>query len=107
MLYEWPGNVRELNNVLERAFVLCEGTEINPDVMWFMNLRENKNNVSTRDGKIDLKKKLEEMEKHYILEALYKTNGLRKAARFLSMDPATLLRRCKKYRIKVDKGKNI
>lgn len=103
-LYEWPGNVRELNNVLERAFVLSEGNEITPNVMWFMNLREN--NVSTSVGRIDLKKKLEEIEKHYILEALYKTNGLRKAARFLSMDPATLLRRCKKYRIKVNKTKN-
>lgn len=23
--YQWPGNVRELKNVLERAFILCEG----------------------------------------------------------------------------------
>jgi DNA-binding NtrC family response regulator len=23
--YSWPGNVRELRNVLERAFILCEG----------------------------------------------------------------------------------
>ena len=26
--YHWPGNVRELRNVLERAFILCEGDRI-------------------------------------------------------------------------------
>jgi len=26
--YQWPGNVRELNNVLERAILLCDDTEI-------------------------------------------------------------------------------
>jgi DNA-binding NtrC family response regulator len=26
--YDWPGNVRELKNALERAFVLCRGSEI-------------------------------------------------------------------------------
>ncbi len=28
--YNWPGNVRELRNVLERAFILCEGDRIEP-----------------------------------------------------------------------------
>jgi two-component system response regulator AtoC len=28
--YSWPGNVRELINVIERAVLLCEGTEITP-----------------------------------------------------------------------------
>jgi transcriptional regulator with PAS, ATPase and Fis domain len=28
MTYDWPGNVRELRNVLERATIVCEGSEI-------------------------------------------------------------------------------
>ena len=31
LAYSFPGNVRELENILERAFTLCEGEEIGPD----------------------------------------------------------------------------
>jgi two-component system, NtrC family, response regulator AtoC len=29
--HSWPGNVRELKNVIERAVVLCQGTELGPE----------------------------------------------------------------------------
>src|SRR5262245_10459913 len=29
--YPWPGNVREVRNVVERALLLCEGSEITPE----------------------------------------------------------------------------
>jgi DNA-binding NtrC family response regulator len=31
MAHDWPGNVRELANMIERAVVLCGGSEIGPD----------------------------------------------------------------------------
>ena len=31
--YSWPGNVRELENAIERASILCEGSEINAELL--------------------------------------------------------------------------
>jgi DNA-binding NtrC family response regulator len=31
--HPWPGNVRELENAIERAVILCEGTEITPALL--------------------------------------------------------------------------
>lgn len=31
--YRWPGNVRELENVIERAAILCEGNEIDSNLL--------------------------------------------------------------------------
>ena len=44
--YKWPGNVRELNNVIERAILLCDDTEITLD-----DLPESiGGTVASRDG---------------------------------------------------------
>jgi len=34
--YQWPGNVRELENCLERAVLMCEGSEIKREELSFM-----------------------------------------------------------------------
>ena len=31
LAYDWPGNVRELENVVERAVIICPGTELRPE----------------------------------------------------------------------------
>ncbi len=31
--YSWPGNVRELENALERAVILCEGSQVTTELM--------------------------------------------------------------------------
>src|SRR5262249_23391825 len=37
--HAWPGNIRELKNVIERAVLLCEGTEITVDELPATGLR--------------------------------------------------------------------
>ena len=37
--YAWPGNIRELRNMIERALVLCEDSEITPEHLPLDKLR--------------------------------------------------------------------
>ena len=32
--YDWPGNIRELQNVIERAVIISEGSELSVDLRW-------------------------------------------------------------------------
>jgi DNA-binding NtrC family response regulator len=32
--YPWPGNIRELRNCIERAVIVCRGSEIRPDALY-------------------------------------------------------------------------
>ncbi|HZJ94170.1 MAG TPA: sigma-54 dependent transcriptional regulator [Thiopseudomonas sp.] len=46
--YHWPGNVRELENALERAVILCEGTQITAELMGIdINLAAEENNQAS------------------------------------------------------------
>lgn len=33
MQYDWPGNVRQLLNILERSIILCEGTDLDEEIL--------------------------------------------------------------------------
>lgn len=103
--YDWPGNVRELKNVLERAMILSDGKDIEPqhvgirlslpgEIIPVMDPKEAKpppkaSNLS-----------LEEMEKEMIVEALKRSNGNKtEAAKALHITRRMLYSRMKKYNL--------
>jgi PAS domain S-box-containing protein len=98
MGYHWPGNIRELRNVIERAVILNEGGDIVPEDLaitkpgpWYFH------ETGSPMKPIDLKEFLEKIESIYIQRAYEKYRNIRRAAAHLSMDPATYLRKLKKY----------
>jgi PAS domain S-box-containing protein len=97
--YEWPGNIRELENVLERAFVVCNTNTIRvdslPERLWLDINRLQSNTV------FDTSLSINEAEKFVISKALLKHKGHRGAtAKELNIDRSTLWRKMKKFKLK-------
>ena len=93
--HSFPGNVRELENILERAFALCEGSQIElSDLNLGNTIHSNKNSsgstapesaemVEPFDGEqssVSLEGYLADIEKKAILKALEETRWNRTAA---------------------------
>lgn len=95
--YPWPGNVRELRNVMERAFIMSDGDEILPEdlAITFSPAKDSKE-VSLL-GQGSFQEQVERFEAQLLAQAYQETGSVRGAARRLAMDPATFLRRKKKY----------
>jgi len=95
--YDWPGNVRELANVIERAVVLGQGTEVTPQDLPVQTgaLHENNgcDNLSYRQA-------LEIAKRDVVTRALAQTEGNRAAAaRLLGLHKTHLLNLIKSLRI--------
>ncbi|MGC7870743.1 sigma-54-dependent transcriptional regulator [Desulfosporosinus sp. SYSU MS00001] len=100
--YNWPGNVRELQNVIERALIVCQGSEIQ-SVHFPKELLKHLEESPTPE--IQLSESgfsLGELEKHLIIKALEKHNyNQTKVAKYLGITRPTLLYRLQKYGIKI------
>jgi DNA-binding NtrC family response regulator len=104
--YPWPGNVRELENLIERLVILTDGDEIDvedlpPRIRQCQVTRSNSLlDITLGDAGIDLKKTLDDLENHLIIEALKRSNGVKnRAANLLGLNRTTLIEKMKKKRI--------
>jgi DNA-binding NtrC family response regulator len=103
--YDWPGNVRELENTIQRAVALGRESEITPsDLIIKMRTgaaaRELMQEDIPAEG-INLERRLEEVEKKYIEQALGRTGGnVTRAADLLKTSFRSLRYRISKLGIK-------
>lgn len=96
--HNWPGNIRELENVLERAFVVCNSDTIRvdclPKTLWIHDT------LQKPEDSININQTMAETEKLLIQNILNKHKGHRgKAAQELNIDRSTLWRKVKKYNL--------
>ncbi len=90
--HNWPGNVRELKNCIERAVIFCdmETIEIN-------DLPSQYKEICNEYSENSYEKAFKNFDKKMILDALEKSNGIKKeAAKLLNIHAKTLYYRMKK-----------
>ena len=108
--YAWPGNVRELENAIERAVALERTPAVLPD-----SLPEDVRAAAgvatsgttaqtveerTLDDGFDLEQHVQDIEREYIMEALRRSNGVKKnAAELLGLSFRQFRYLLKKYNI--------
>ena len=104
MEYDFPGNVRELQNVIEHAFVLCDGGLIDLPHLprTIMRPPTPRDNLSTDPGSPGrIRSSLDDAESAAIRDALERNGGHRaNTASELGISTATLWRKMTKLGIK-------
>ncbi|PWU06567.1 MAG: sigma-54-dependent Fis family transcriptional regulator [Verrucomicrobia bacterium] len=88
--YSWPGNLRELRNVIERAVILSENSQIErEDLMETLQI--------SSEIRLGGRFSLDQIETEHIRQLLSNTKTLEEAASILGIDPATLYRKRKRF----------
>lgn len=102
MQYDWPGNVRELKNVLERAVILQQGSDLKPAELLTIAPRKSGQLITRPEQKpvAGPSVTLDDVEKNHILAALAEHSGnYSRAARAVGISLSTLKRKLKKFSV--------
>jgi two-component system response regulator HydG len=96
----WPGNVREMRNVLERAMILAQGSEVIGVEHLPADLRKG-SGAGAADRR-HVPQALAEVERHHIERTLRAHGGNRtRAAQELGISRATLINKIKAYALDI------
>jgi DNA-binding NtrC family response regulator len=96
--YHWRGNVRELENVVQRALILAQGSELTVEDFTFDLEDAVAGEASPPPGGLSLHDDLKDQERRRILSALDRCQGNQsQAAKLLGMPRRTLVERLRYY----------
>lgn len=101
MNYSWPGNVRQLDSAIERAILLCEGSEIDAEDLP-VEIRQESSAAGASSFKLPPEGiAFEEVELSFIMQAMEQTGwNITRAAKLLGLSFRTLQYRLEKFGIK-------
>jgi PAS domain S-box-containing protein len=103
--YNWPGNIRELENLIERLVITAAKDEISvedlPDKV-HPGKTDEEGCITLMQGE-SLPQMVERIEKEAIVRSLTRQRSTRKAAKELGITQSALMRRLKKYNLKVER----
>ena len=103
MRHDFPGNIRELENIIEHAYILCRGEEIQEGCLPQYLLENTTPACYEAPVANGAKGILPQNEKETIIKVLREVGGHRgRAAEALGIDKSTLWRKMKKYGIDFD-----
>jgi DNA-binding NtrC family response regulator len=101
--YPWPGNVRELRNVLERALILYPGDTLSEVDLPAASRPAHESGAPATAGDLNLRAALASREREVLVEALRRSQGVRReAARLLGIDQRNLAYYVKKHGVDPD-----
>ncbi len=109
--YQWPGNIRELENLIERAYILETGEELNPEsfpgeIFEYGPSDIEKNRDTAGSLAYVRKKGIEDLEKNYLIDLLNETSGkIKQAAEIAGISTRQLHKLLTKYSIKKENYK--
>ena len=95
--YAWPGNVRELKNIIERMVIISGSDQIRAEDLPFHSVWTPPLPGGEDGPTVDLKALTGQFELQFINRAYERFGNVRDAARSLGMDPATFVRKRKRY----------
>ncbi|MFJ7366670.1 sigma-54 interaction domain-containing protein [Peribacillus frigoritolerans] len=98
--HDWPGNVRELINIVERLVVLTDNRILSINDLPEEYQPENRNQPNL-NATLTLKEAVERAEKEILAKAAQTYQTTYEIAEALDSSQATIVRKLKKYRLKV------
>jgi len=107
--YHWPGNVRELENVIERAVVITDNSEISEDDLpthiKSLVSKDNEDEFGIGEMKETLPEWIEKFELNVIKKTLLQYEGnITKTAKKLGIGRATVYRKARKYNLPISRA---
>lgn len=97
-VYDWPGNIRELSNLIERLVVTVYQDKIGID---HLPKEYRSSEIVGRQTQLSLKEAVEDVERRLLRQAAKKYQNTYEIARALQTSQPTVVRKLKKYNIKV------